>query len=79
LEVITAIGLGSSGDREGHAMAHTVSELLVGNGAVEVDRRFRMKEACRREDSKRAILFQVIFYRVRFRLFFAPSVRTILP
>src|SRR5580698_4303867 len=55
------MGQGSSGDREGRMIARTVSELLVGNGAAEVDRRFRKKEACRLKDSKRAILFQVIF------------------
>jgi hypothetical protein len=51
-------------------MARRKSELLVGNGAADGDWRFPRTAACLGEESKRAILFQVIFSRARFRLFF---------
>jgi len=72
------MGLGSLGDREGRAVVRTLSELLVGNGAAEDGRRFRKKEACCREDSRRAILFSGYFFSRLFQVIFPPSFRIVL-
>jgi hypothetical protein len=57
------MGLRSSGDREGRAMARRKSELLIGNGATGGDCHFCKKAAGQGEDSKGAMVFQVIFLR----------------